>query len=228
MRRITVGPIAVFCGFFLVACALAAGGARWTAVVLSLGSLEGPAVLLVFVALLFLFLALANRLFLHWRPLNEGEIAEGSIEEFVYHVNLLFYLLAFYSITRSKFVPVPLMRLVYQLLGARMGPNTYSSGTILDPSLFEAGADTLIGQDSVLFSHAIEGRRLSLARIRLGSGVTIGANAVVMSGVTVGDGAVVAAGSVVQKGTVIGPGEVWGGVPARKLRESVAIKEAAP
>jgi acetyltransferase-like isoleucine patch superfamily enzyme len=48
--------------------------------------------------------------------------------------------------------------------------------------------------------------------------VTIGAHAIVMSDVEIADGAIVSAAAVVSKGTRIGPGEVWGGVPARRLK----------
>ena len=52
----------------------------------------------------------------------------------------------------------------------------------------------------------------------IGDNVTIGATAVVMSGVTIGDGAIVSAGALVLKDTQIGPGEVWGGIPAKRLK----------
>jgi acetyltransferase-like isoleucine patch superfamily enzyme len=48
--------------------------------------------------------------------------------------------------------------------------------------------------------------------------VTIGTTAVVMSDVIIGDGAIVSAGAVVTKGSRIGAGEVWGGMPARRLK----------
>ena len=110
------------------------------------------------------------------------------------------------------------MRLVYLALGARLGSNTYSAGAILDPPLTEVGANTIIGHDAALFSHAIEGRHLSHARIRIGNNVTIGAHAIIMSGVTIEDDAIVAAGAVVTKDSHIGAGEIWGGNPARLLR----------
>jgi acetyltransferase-like isoleucine patch superfamily enzyme len=110
------------------------------------------------------------------------------------------------------------MRLVYQALGTRMGANTYSAGVILDPPLTELGANCIIGHDAVLFSHAIEGRHFALSRIKAGDNVTIGATAVIMSGVSIGDGAIVSAGSVVLKDTRIGPGEIWGGVPAKRIK----------
>lgn len=53
--------------------------------------------------------------------------------------------------------------------------------------------------------------------IKIGSRCWIGTDAMVLQGVTVGDGAVVAAGAVVTKD--IPPYEVWGGVPAKKIRD---------
>lgn len=54
-------------------------------------------------------------------------------------------------------------------------------------------------------------------RVTIGNDVWIGAGATIYSGVTIGDGAVVAGSSVVAKD--IGPYEIWGGNPARKLRD---------
>lgn len=185
--------------------------------VFPLGEYRPVASVALAVVSVYLVAILVYRIFLFVRPLPEGPIAEKSKEEFTYHVYLLFYLVLFYSLTRSKFIPVPLMRLVYLALGARLGRNTYSSGTILDPPLTFVGSNTIIGQDAVLYSHAIEGRNLSHSAIRIGNDVTVGANAVIMSGVTIGDRAMVASGAVVLKDSNIAPGEIWGGVPARKV-----------
>jgi acetyltransferase-like isoleucine patch superfamily enzyme len=67
----------------------------------------------------------------------------------------------------------------------------------------------------------VEGEHLAHEPIILGDKVTIGAYAIVFGGTQVGDGALVAAGSVVKKGTLIPPGEIWGGVPAKRLRGSL-------
>lgn len=89
---------------------------------------------------------------------------------------------------------------------------------ILDPPLTHIGDNCIIGHDAVLFSHAIEGKKLSLTAIHIGNNVTIGAHAVVTSGVTIGDGAIISASAVAIKSSHIGVGEVWGGVPAKLLR----------
>lgn len=55
--------------------------------------------------------------------------------------------------------------------------------------------------------------------IKIGSDVWLGCNAIILKGVEIGDGAIVAAGSVVTKS--IPPLEIWGGVPASKIKERI-------
>jgi acetyltransferase-like isoleucine patch superfamily enzyme len=183
-----------------------------------LGDFRGVTTLIVVVVFVYLFALILFRALLWLFPLRDSDIGEGSREEFIYHLYLLFNLVLFHPLTRSLFLPVPLMRLVYLAMGAHLGRNTYSAGTILDPILTHVGNNSIIGHDAVLFSHIVEGRRLALASIRIGHNVTIGAKAVIMPGVTIDDGAIVAVAAVVGKGTHIAAGELWGGIPARRLR----------
>lgn len=53
--------------------------------------------------------------------------------------------------------------------------------------------------------------------VTIGAGVWIGARTVVAPGAEIGDNSVIAAGAVVAK--KIPPGELWGGVPARKIKD---------
>jgi acetyltransferase-like isoleucine patch superfamily enzyme len=218
MRKITAAPVLTFVLLLSLILALATGTDCLLLGWLALGDFRGVVMALGWGLLVYLYAIAVYRVFLRYFPLREGEIAEHSREEFAYQVYLLFYLLLFYPLTRNHLLPTPLMRLLYQALGARLGDNSYSAGVIMDPPLTELGANSLIGHDAVLFSHALEGHHLSHARIRIGDNVTVGAKAIVMSGVTIGDGAMVAAGAVVAKGTRIAPGEVWGGNPARLIR----------
>ena len=218
MRPITPFQITVFSVLFAVILAVGIAGGWLLAGSQALGDFRGIAVLAAVVVCTYLSAFAVYRIFLRFFPLREGEIVAGSREEFAAQVNILFYLLMFNSLIRTHFLPVPLLRLVYLALGARLGRGTYSAGALLDPPLTFAGDNCIIGHDAVLFAHAIEGNRFSLAPVRLGNNVTIGAHAVVMAGVCVDDGAIISAGAVVLKGTCIGPGEVWGGVPARRLK----------
>lgn len=220
MRVIKTVQIAVFVALFCVALTLAVGSALTFPGRLPLGDFRGIAVLAAIVLFLYVYGIAIYRLFLHFAPLNAGEIAEGSRQEFIYHVYVLFYLILFYPIMRSGFPPAPLMRIFYVALGARLGENTYSQGIIHDPPFIDVGANSVIGQYALLIPHVIEGTTLAHYPIRIGNNVTVGAHAVVLSDVTIGDGAIVATGAIVPKGTRIGAGEVWGGVPARLLKRA--------
>ncbi len=218
MRAINAKQVSLFFLMLGVIAVLCVATTRLLLGSLPLGDFRGVVLVAAGVVFFYMYAFAIYRLFLHFMPLREGDLAEGSREEFAAQVNILFYLMLFNSLIRTHFLPVPLMRLVYQALGTRMGANTYSAGVILDPPLTELGANCIIGHDAVLFSHAIEGRHFALSRIKTGDNVTIGATAVIMSGVTIGNGAIVSAGSVVLKDTKIGPGEIWGGVPAKRIK----------
>jgi len=224
MRKIGIAEILTFLALFAGIFGLALFTTKHLPGGLALGDFRGVALVAASVLLFYLYAFVVYRLFMFFMPLREGEIAEKSREEFSYHVYLLFYLILFYPLMRSGAMPVPLMRLIYLALGARLGANTYSSGIMLDPPFIEIGCNSIVGQYALLVPHVIEGRRLAHYRIHIGNNVTIGAHAVVLSGVSIGDNAIVATGAVVPKGTRIGPDEVWGGVPARRLRSGQALE----
>ena len=170
------------------------------------------------IAFIVLFYAIAIIECRRTYQVRSGWIELGSTEEFNYHVYLLFYLIFFYPIMRSGIVPVPLMRLFYQALGAKLGENTYSSGIILDPGLVVIGSNTIIGQNALIVPHVIESEKLGHFSILIGSNVTIGAGSIILSNTIIGDNVIVSAGSVVPKNSIIGNNEVWGGVPARRIK----------
>ncbi len=217
MRKISAPQIAVF-GCLLTLIILLALCTTWVVISITVaGAFYSVLFVLTFIVTLYLYAFLIYRLSHQFMPLREGDLAVDSAEEFAYQVDTLFRLVLFYPLIRTHFIPTPLMRLVYQALGARLGANTYSGGSILDPALTVIGANTIVGHDAVLFSHVIEGAHMALAPISIGDNVTIGAKAAIMPGVTIGNGAVISVGAVVTKGTAIGAGEHWGGVPARLL-----------
>ncbi len=218
MRKITPKQITFFMSLLTVilisGITLAVGILAW----IPLGEYRGVVTFFFCLLMIYLVAFTVYRIFLHFYPLQEGEIEVGSAAEFSAQVNILFYLLLFNSLIRTHFIPVPIMRLVYLALGAKLGENTYSAGTILDPALTELGDNCIIGHDAVLFSHAIEGSSFALLKIKVDDNVTIGAHAIIMAGVVIEEGAIVSAGSVVLKNTRILKNEIWGGIPAKKIK----------
>lgn len=111
--------------------------------------------------------------------------------------------------------------LVAKLFGARIGSDIALGGRLVDPQFIAIGDEAIIGQDSVITAHTITSGTLTLSPVVIGARATVGVNVVVMSGVRVGEGAIIAAGAVLPPGSVIPPGELWGGTPARKLKDAV-------
>lgn len=218
MRAITPGQVLTFVGLFILI--LLSTGLVTYAGLSAVGAvrLDGVLAATTFAVTLYVVAIVIYRLFLRLFPLTAGILEPGSRGEFAAQVNILFYLILFNSIIRTHFLPVPVMRLVYIGLGAKLGKNSYSAGVLLDPALTTVGDNCIIGHDAVIYAHVIEGAKMALAPVHIGHRVTIGAHAIVMSGVDIGDDAIVSAGAVVLKETRIGKGEIWGGVPARRLR----------
>lgn len=175
----------------------------------------------VFSSILFFFIALGLifRFYMRFFSFPCGYIEQHSREEALYHIYLMFYLLGFNTLTCSRFLPMPIMRLVYIGLGAKMGENSFTGGTICEPHLVTIGKNCLLGLHSVLVPHQIENEKLSHEPIVIGDNVTIGAHVVVFQGTVIGNNALVGAGSVVRKGTRIGDNEIWGGVPAKFIKK---------
>jgi carbonic anhydrase/acetyltransferase-like protein (isoleucine patch superfamily) len=115
----------------------------------------------------------------------------------------------------------PQRYLFYRMLGAKIDPTALFGGkaTLTDPWALEIGARATIGAESFIAGHAVEGPKLTVRRVRIGEEATVGMRAVVMPGAEIGRGAIIAAGAVLAKNAVVPDGEVWGGVPAVRLRD---------
>lgn len=175
---------------------------------------------------LLFWCALAHHLFLlHLKP---GRHPLISFQSFRWSTASSLYMLIKYT-WGDLLMCTPFFLWYLKAVGARLGPGVMINSKFLhDHGLLEIGEGSLIGGDAVLSAHAAEGKELLLAPIRIGKRCLIGQKAILMPGVEVGDGAIVAAGAIVLKNTRIPAGEVWGGVPAVKLRSRKPLKDSAP
>ena len=93
--------------------------------------------------------------------------------------------------------------------------------------MIRIGAGSGIGQHSVVVAanhRAIRGVPFfhtpwdeTKTGVTVGSNVWVAANCVLLPGITIGDNSLIAAGSVVNRS--VQPNEIWGGVPARRVRQ---------
>lgn len=152
---------------------------------------------------------------MHLRP---GRHPLTSLASFRWAMASSLYMLIKFTIGDFLMV-TPLGTWYMRALGAKIGKNVMINSKYLhDHGLLEIGDDSLIGGDAVMSAHAAEGGKLLLSPIKVGKRCLIGQKSILMPGVEVGDGSVVAAGAIVLKDTKIPPNEVWGGIPARRLK----------
>jgi len=160
-------------------------------------------------------------------PLQEGSLHLGTdCPSLVWKLHGYLYIFNLGLLINAGLVPVNMRSFAFSLLGTKIGRSVMIGGKILEPSLVAIGDYAMLGEDCLLTAHAVEGDRVDLGRIVVGSNVTVGVKAVILPDVRVGDGAIVAAGAVVKKGSRIPAGEIWGGVPARKIGLVAAQSEA--
>jgi acetyltransferase-like isoleucine patch superfamily enzyme len=183
----------------------------------SLGAYHVIADALIFLLLYGVLSALFVRMLLVIWPLRPGDYSMD-------HPHFAYWKLftVIHELGRCALLPFTTVfakPLVAALFGAKMGRNVAFGGHMNEPPLVSVGDNAILGQDCVITAHAIMSGRIILREVSIGRSATIGVNTVVMPGVEIGDGAVVAASSVVSLGTKIPPGEMWGGIPARKIKD---------
>ena len=219
MRKISIGPIVLFAFLLTLTFILSILTTMGTIGQINLRAFTGVGLTIGFIVIFYAYSIFIYRIFLYFRPVSEGDVPKNSPEEFNHNVYVLYFIVLFRPLIGTKLIPVPINRIIYLLLGAKLGHNSYCAGIILDPPLTKIGANSIIGHNATLYSHAIEGQRLSNEKIVIGDNVTIGAHSIVMSGVTIGSGSLVAAGSIVIKNTTIEEKEIWGGIPAKLIKK---------
>lgn len=117
-------------------------------------------------------------------------------------------------------VPLPAW-LFYRLAGARIAWSALISSPdcIPDPHLVEIGEGSIIGQGAVLTGHFQPSSTITrLGKIVIGRNVLIGVNCTVFPNTSVGENSILQVGSVLKPGTTVPPNEIWGGSPAKRIR----------
>ncbi|MEU2162880.1 Pls/PosA family non-ribosomal peptide synthetase [Streptomyces sp. NPDC019208] len=133
----------------------------------------------------------------------------------------------FWKLSNNNYLNVfngtPLKNVLWRLAGMRIGRRVFDDGFRAPERTFATvGDDCTLNADSVIQCHSQEDGGFKSDRTAIGAGCTLGVGAWVHYGVTMGDGAVLATASFLMKGEEMPPHELWGGNPAKKMREQSA------
>jgi len=126
-------------------------------------------------------------------------------------------------ITRtSKIFPLKAKPFIFRhLLGMKIGNNVgVSAEADFDPfypGLITIDEGAMIGWKVNILCHEFTKHHIRLGRVHIGKNVLVGAFSSIRSGVKIGDNSIIAMDSLVNKN--IPPNEMWGGVPARRIRK---------
>lgn len=227
MQPIPLRHILVFTGIAAFIVAIMFGLTYAVSCLVALNSYKAIIVAGAFVVAFILVPIVVYRLIFSLFPLTTGVVEKGTAQELRKDIYLLFCLIFFNAHTRSRSIPVPLMKLIALMLGARIGSGSYFSGVIYDHFAITIGKNTICGEGTLIYAHVLEQDHYEFAPVSIGSNVTVGARAVIMPGAVIGDGAIIASGSVVRKNAHVPAGEIWGGVPAKHIRQVAQGERAA-
>ena len=127
----------------------------------------------------------------------------------------------------QHFVPSFFANAYFRVCGAKIGKNTQiNTFRINDPGLMRIDDDCVIGGSATFNGHLVEKGQMIFAPIHLKAGSLIGAGSTVQPGVTIGENAVIATNALIPKYRTIPAGEVWGGLPAVRIRGSSSRDES--
>lgn len=110
----------------------------------------------------------------------------------------------------------------YRLSGSRLAGPIMHGGKmpIFDPWGVDCGRNVIIGVGARVFSHLNPGNGPNFAHtVTLGDDVVVGVSSVVMPGAIIGAGAIILPNSTVTSHTVVGANELWGGSPAKFIKD---------
>ncbi|MDE0869760.1 MAG: hypothetical protein OSA21_05545 [Candidatus Poseidoniaceae archaeon] len=127
----------------------------------------------------------------------------------------------------QHFVPSFFANAYFRVSGAKIGKNTQiNTFRLNDPGLIRIDDDCVVGGGATFNGHLVEKNQMIFAPIHMKAGSLVGAGSTLQPGVTIGENAVIASSALVPKYRTIPAGEVWGGLPAVRIRGSSSRDES--
>jgi acetyltransferase-like isoleucine patch superfamily enzyme len=169
--------------------------------------------------LVLMFVLPMFRFLLNARPSKQGSIPIHSTKLLPWYIynGMLFT----FNTVYGRFARLTTIYPVYlRMMGARIGRDVvFNTQHVYDLDILSVGDKTVIGANASILGHVGEKGRLVRMPVTIGKHCTIGQYANIFPGVTMGDNCHVGAMSMVPKGMQLDANAVYGGVPARKIKD---------
>lgn len=123
-------------------------------------------------------------------------------------------------IPHSKWITVFYRTFLGMKIGSKVGFAQINPDFII-PELIEIGDNSAFGWKVTILTHEFNQIHQRFGKVKIGDNVLIGGYSIIRSGVRIGDNSIISANSVVVGD--VPPNEIWGGNPAKKLRDNDLI-----
>jgi non-ribosomal peptide synthetase-like protein len=121
------------------------------------------------------------------------------------------------AIHLNWFKGTPVLRVLFRLLGAKVGQDViFSDFDVGAIDLIEIGDNAAFGSKTLLANAEVVGDRLIIGTLKIGAGATVGSSCVLSGNSEIGEGAELADLTALPEGATVGAGEFWEGSPGRK------------
>lgn len=168
-------------------------------------------------------LLIFSALFIRLIPLPE--IGKISDKKNIFRYALLISLENFVGRTPARhfrgLFPFP-GRLYYAIVGSKLGKNVMISPnvSIWNPYFLSIGDNSVVGEGVCILGHYENNSNEEvIGTVDIGENCVIGQGSLVFPDVIMGDNVLIASKSVVKPGTNIPDYEMWGGIPAKKIKK---------
>lgn len=112
--------------------------------------------------------------------------------------------------------------LYYKLLGMKIGSNSLIGGEIKDPCITSVGNNVTMGEYLIIYGHIhnYNENKITIKEVKIGNNCIIGAGSIIMPGAILENDVILAAGAVVTQNQILKKGKIYGGIPAKELKEN--------
>ncbi len=119
----------------------------------------------------------------------------------------------------------PLRWFMGRIFGPRSKSCYISDVLFMDPYAIEVGTNVLLGLGATIAAHIQNRDEVVIRRTVIEDDAIVGGSAIVYGGCTIKRGGVILGGAILLPNTTVGEYEVWGGVPAKKLKTLPPLEE---